>query len=129
MSNRGLDESTVRSAVEVKAQIFNEVTDQAWGCWDELGTNGCVVTSSDPVLNSAKSSGNRTLLPHQLSLKLFEKLDRDCRFGGKALLNGTQNGEVAGNLFRAFLKTTDFLLLGEFREDNLIDVGRNTFNA
>ncbi|MFS0010758.1 hypothetical protein ACL1HK_09570, partial [Corynebacterium striatum] len=23
----------------------------------------------------------------------------------------------------------DFLLLGEFREDNLVDVGRNTFNA
>lgn len=27
VSNRGLDESTVRSTVEVKAQIFNEVTD------------------------------------------------------------------------------------------------------
>ncbi|HAT1283786.1 hypothetical protein ACL1CA_00245 [Corynebacterium striatum] len=80
-------------------------------------------------MNSAKSSGNRALLPHPLSSKLFEKLDRDCRFGGKAFLNGTQNGEVAGNLFRAFLKTTDFFYLGEFREDNLIGVGRNTFNA
>ncbi len=67
--------------------------------------------------------------PHQLSLELFKKADGDCWFGGKAFLNGTQNGEVAGNLFRAFLKTTDFLLLGEFREDNLVDVGRNTFNA
>lgn len=27
VSNRGLDESTVRSTVEVKAQVFNEVTD------------------------------------------------------------------------------------------------------
>ena len=73
-----------------------------WGRWDELGPNGCVVTSTDPVLNSPKSSGNGALLPYQLSLKLFEKLDKDCRFGGKALLNGTQNGKVTGNLFRAF---------------------------
>ena len=88
-----------------------------------------MVTSTGPVLNSAKTSGDRALLPHPLSSKLFEKLDRDCRFGGKVFLNGTQNGEVAGNLFRAFLKAADFLLLGEFREDNLVDVGRNTFNA
>lgn len=27
VSNRGLDESTVLSAIEVKAQVFNEVTD------------------------------------------------------------------------------------------------------
>lgn len=27
VSNRGLDESTVRSTVEVKTQVFNEVTD------------------------------------------------------------------------------------------------------
>lgn len=98
VSNRGLDESTV----EVKAQISNEVTDQAWGAGMNSAPNGCVVTSSDPVLNSAKSSGNRILLPHQLSLKLFKKLDGDCRFGGKALLDGTQNGKVTGNLFRAF---------------------------
>lgn len=28
-----------------------------------------------------------------------------------------------------FLKAADFFYLGEFREDNLIDVGCNTFNA
>ena len=63
VSNRGLDESTVRSAIQVKIQVFNEVTDQAWRCWDEFSANGCVVASSDPVLNSAKSSGNGALLP------------------------------------------------------------------